>query len=951
MRLTPEHCKRIARLLPLLTCFVVGVQAETIIGADISEDTTWTKDGSPYILDTWQHLDIFTNSGNVTLTIEAGVEVLFRHARSMNVGNNGVLVINGTDLEPVTFDLYEGEGNDDWRLEFNTNRANQCLINHAVFRNGSGNMVSTEFPEGAVMFRNCAFRNADQTALKVLRDCAAKIESCTFANNGGPGIEYDRASADPSINYLRDSRFEGHTSVENPAVRVIFHGGGMPAISNNDGSNGTFVLVSSINVDIRFPSMTWFVPGTCDDGTPIPYVVDGLIFWEAPEGETSTLTIAPGNILKLRGSGFDFGPDVALHAQGDAANPILFTNTTLWEDENPSWRWISFHQDSLVAQSVLQYLTFENGGSSGQGTLVWDNRYSDASLAIENCTFRNSQDPAIFVDQDWDNDGTFSELRITGCLFEQNQDCDIQVRGANSDGPGVLITDCRFEHGNRWTTAAIRTSNPRLVFSGDNTATNDAFVQLDKPNGQLTGNLTLQVPATLDDGGAMPYVLPSVTGSQGWFLHVPEDDAESVSVTFDPGCVFHFQTNPSSWSPRIQFGRHVTVRAEGTVEMPIVFSATDRWDTDNAFWAGLRFNEEASESGHVFRHVIVKDAETGILSDAPGTLRISDSLFEDNATGVKLDGGSAGDLLDSRFIGNDTGLQVGNSGGSDQQPVPLNIVACTFQDNDTGLYFGSAAEGTEVLGCEFVANKDYAIQNARRINVDAHTCDFGHSSGPLDDSDEEDTNFLLGYTHYNPGGKGDPVSDDVRYGADSDNDGIEDSWEILHFRDLTTTDGSAIMIRTGSGTGMSSPTAPILKRGIPMGMGLPTVPKLTPGLIPLPRIRSYSGRRSPRCSMILAWPRSSVWAPLATSPPLSPQSREVLIKCSSTDCSRKDQCAPCMHRLPSSGLTGPPLSSPCNSSEMMVWTPLSGRMPPRPCSGPSPLRRRSSSTASFFPSN
>lgn len=792
----PSKCWRGRRLgfrvaLILAGLVAPGLHAATEVTSNITESVTWTIEGSPYIVDRWNELDVYTDSGTVTLTIEAGVEVLLKNTRKLTIGNNAALVIAGTETDPVVFDHYDNgnEGYADWRLVYSTNRSNFCIAEHAIFRNGGypgspNPMVVHQGVEGAVTFRHCQFKDSHGKGLSVQRDCAVKVDSCTFADNGGPGIWMDRPSDDQTLNTVRNCRFENQDDVERAAIEVQFHGGGMPALSGNSGSNGTLVLVDSINVDISHASMRWQVPGQCDDGTPIPYVIDEVIFYDAPEGEPSTLTIDPGNVIELRGAGFDFGPRVALHAQGTAENPIYFTHTDRWNDENPTWRRVSFHEDSMVTESVFEYLIFAYGGASSQGVIIWDNDAAGASLRIENCTFRHSQDHAIFVDQDWDNDGTFGPLYVTGCQFEQNTGCDIRIRGADSDGPGVFITDCRFEHGYRWTTAAIRTSNPRLVFSGTNTATEDAFVYFDDPNGELTSSLAFTVPGTLDGGGVIPYVL-----TERWTLQVPDESGSDVTVRIDPGCVFRFQTFPQQWSPKLAFGRNVTAIAEGTEAMPILFEATERWDSDNAHWTGIRLEEDARGSGSVFSHVIVKDADTGLRTHAPGTVQISHSLFEDNDTGVELGGGSAGAVSECRFDNNKTGLDVGDSGGSHQEPVPVSIGACVFHDNDTGLYFGSPAEGTAVLESSFSSNNDYAIRNARRINVDAHTCDFGHTSGPLDDSDDEDTNYDLGYTYYNPEGRGDPVSDDVRYGADTDDDGIEDSWEILHFGDLTSTDG------------------------------------------------------------------------------------------------------------------------------------------------------------------
>lgn len=77
--------------------------ADTIVGSDIPEDTTWTKAGSPYLVQGGMTID-----GNATLSIEPGVVVQFDSGGWLDVP--GRLLANGTSDEPVTFTSTTGSG-------------------------------------------------------------------------------------------------------------------------------------------------------------------------------------------------------------------------------------------------------------------------------------------------------------------------------------------------------------------------------------------------------------------------------------------------------------------------------------------------------------------------------------------------------------------------------------------------------------------------------------------------------------------------------------------------------------------------------------------------------------------------------------------------------------------------------------------------------------------------
>lgn len=93
----------------------------------IDVDTTWTKEGSPYVLST------LLISDNVTLTIEAGVEVKFNDSASLYI--YGKVLAKGTKDQPIIFT----SNSDDFAS--NTDDYESCLIEEY---DEEGNLIHKE---------------------------------------------------------------------------------------------------------------------------------------------------------------------------------------------------------------------------------------------------------------------------------------------------------------------------------------------------------------------------------------------------------------------------------------------------------------------------------------------------------------------------------------------------------------------------------------------------------------------------------------------------------------------------------------------------------------------------------------------------------------------------------------------------------------------------------------
>ncbi|MEO1277922.1 MAG: right-handed parallel beta-helix repeat-containing protein [Planctomycetota bacterium] len=84
-----------------------AASAQTLVGGIIDEDTTWDLARSPFLA----NIDVIVEQG-ATLTIEPGVEVLFRAGFGLQVGVDGLnplrtatLIADGTAAQPIVFGL------------------------------------------------------------------------------------------------------------------------------------------------------------------------------------------------------------------------------------------------------------------------------------------------------------------------------------------------------------------------------------------------------------------------------------------------------------------------------------------------------------------------------------------------------------------------------------------------------------------------------------------------------------------------------------------------------------------------------------------------------------------------------------------------------------------------------------------------------------------------------
>jgi PKD repeat protein len=145
------------------------------VGGHISEDTTWTLEGGPYIVVE----DVIVES-DVTLTVEPGVVVKFASGTNLIIA--GALVAEGNPTHPITFTSNsETPATGDWgSIKFSGSSDDDlCKISYAVMEYGT-TAVSIESSAPSVLF--CDISNNAENGISD-SEGSPTISGCSISNN------------------------------------------------------------------------------------------------------------------------------------------------------------------------------------------------------------------------------------------------------------------------------------------------------------------------------------------------------------------------------------------------------------------------------------------------------------------------------------------------------------------------------------------------------------------------------------------------------------------------------------------------------------------------------------------------------------------------------------------------------------------------------------------------
>jgi CotH protein/chitobiase/beta-hexosaminidase-like protein/lamin tail-like protein/parallel beta helix pectate lyase-like protein/type IX secretion system substrate protein len=187
-----------------------------VLPSIISENTTLTLSGSPYIVKG----DINVKS-NVTLTVDAGVEVLMPSDAHLIV--NGIIHLNGTEDAPIIIKPNENSGFNSWGIIYLENASGECTFNNVkligatngdILPNQMGaissyksnvtientTILDAPFPifaqYGNIIIRNCNLHSEEISDLINIKYAeTALVENCYLRGNNtldSDAIDYDQ---------------------------------------------------------------------------------------------------------------------------------------------------------------------------------------------------------------------------------------------------------------------------------------------------------------------------------------------------------------------------------------------------------------------------------------------------------------------------------------------------------------------------------------------------------------------------------------------------------------------------------------------------------------------------------------------------------------------------------------------------------------------------------------
>jgi hypothetical protein len=208
----------------------------------ISGDTTWTEEGSPYIIAS----NILVPNG-MTLTIEPGVTVKFESDKAMQI--DGELIARGTEAEAIIFTSNQpSPAPGDWGNILFTNSSVDAIYDEM------GNYLS-----GSIMqYCTVVYGGSDSPAIKLLSS-SPFIDHSTITNNAESGIYILHGSARIANNVISNNSSRCWGGGIN-----IFYNDGSVSISDNTISNnsvGVFGAGAGIyTLEMGLVSRTMAVP-------------------------------------------------------------------------------------------------------------------------------------------------------------------------------------------------------------------------------------------------------------------------------------------------------------------------------------------------------------------------------------------------------------------------------------------------------------------------------------------------------------------------------------------------------------------------------------------------------------------------------------------------------------------------------------------------------------------
>lgn len=234
-------------------CVISPIWANTDVGKTITKNTTWTKEGSPYMV-----TENVTILQGVTLTIKEGCTILFSQKTQMFVEGN--LEAKGDANNPIRF---AGKGNASWNGLFFTKTCNDY----------------NPSTKKGVHFDYCIFKGsyASMDALLHAKGCAFSLSNCQVE------------SCNSAIQIERQSRlWLKHSTIKNCDRAITIHNTSLAEVSHNNFLNCNSILLGG-TTKFQYNTLTRFTGAGRHSG---------LIVWMLGGGK---ITISYNDFQKFEG--------------------------------------------------------------------------------------------------------------------------------------------------------------------------------------------------------------------------------------------------------------------------------------------------------------------------------------------------------------------------------------------------------------------------------------------------------------------------------------------------------------------------------------------------------------------------------------------------------------------------------------------------------------------------
>ena len=306
----------------------------------LNNSSTWDNIGATYIISS-----NLTIPGGTSLTIAPGAVVKFQ-STSNELNIDGTLIAQGTESQPIYFTSYKddsvgGDSNKDgsstnpargdWEFVNLSPTSTGNVVDHVVFRYGGSTYYTNPYganlsvgSSGSVI-SNIVSEESEYNGVYIY-DASPMVSNSIIRNNGYRGFFLKNSEAVVTGNnifanneygiYLQDSNATiTDNTIEETRYALSAHGASDGIVISGNTISSSQPTLIRFGIDSLNNSSTW-------DNIGATYIISSNL--TIPGG--TSLTIAPGAVVKFQSTSNELNIDGTLIAQGTESQPIYFTS-------------------------------------------------------------------------------------------------------------------------------------------------------------------------------------------------------------------------------------------------------------------------------------------------------------------------------------------------------------------------------------------------------------------------------------------------------------------------------------------------------------------------------------------------------------------------------------------------------------------------------------------------